>query len=361
MINKFFRPIEEKLPTWIKTEGSHSDVIISSRARLARNLKGFKYHNKLSEKDAENILKIINEIFVHNTEFSKNLFLINLNFLPVETKKFLKERFLATDYMMKGTNKEIICELNESYSILVNEEDHLRIQAFEAGFAIDKVFEEVYKISDIIESRCEYDFSEEFGYLTACPTNAGTGLRLSVMMHLPGIYYTKKNNEIFNSLNLSGFSIRGIYGEGSDPLGFIYQISNQYTLGESEKETKEKFKKTVLNIYNIEKESREMLLKSEPDFIINFIKRYLLNFESFDSIRLQDAIKFLSFIRLAVSFKFLNLYSYSDLNKLLILIQPMHLMNFYFVPLNQFTKDYENKLRALLIKKYINKDILKNV
>lgn len=349
----FFKPVEETLPIWLSEETDYSDIAISSRARIARNIKGYPYHHKITQRKAEEIIEIVNNAVKNIENLSKKIFLINLNFLPPESKRFLKERFLATEYLLKGTNKEIISEKKERFAILINEEDHLRIQAISGSISIQKVYKTANNIESMLEDYIEYDFSEEFGYLTACPTNTGTGLRISAMMHLPALFYTKNIKPLFSSLSEMGLSIRGFYGEGSDSIGTIFQISNQYTLGVPEKEIINKIENIVKEIYNMEKEKRKELMKKNYQFISNKVRRSMSILQYSDSLELNEAIELLSDVRLGISLGFVDSIRYKQLNKLFILIQPMHLLNLYNIPPEDFTKEVEDRLRATIIRKYL--------
>ncbi len=349
----FFKPVEQNLPGWLEENSIYSDIIISSRARIARNIKGYPYYTKITQRKAEEIIEFINNAIKNIEDLSKKIFLINLNFLPLESKKFLKERFLATDYLIKGTNKEIIAEKKERFAILINEEDHLRIQSISGGFSIKKVYKTASDIENKLENYIEYDFMEEFGYLTACPTNTGTGLRISVMMHLPALSYTKKIKPLFSSLSEMGLSIRGFYGEGSDSIGSMFQISNQYTLGVSEKEIIEKIERIVKEIYNIEKEARNKLIKNNSQSILNKVRRAVNILQYSDSLEINEALELLSDLRLGVTLQIIDSLDFKKLNKLLILIQPMHLLNIYNISPEGFTKEAENRLRATIIRKYL--------
>ncbi len=357
---KFFKPIEEKIPEWLSNENKFSDIIISTRARVARNIKGYPYYKKINSEKRKEISKLINRSIKKMDDLSKNIILINLNFLDNKAKKFLRERFLATDFMMKGEDKEIISEKKERFAILVNEEDHLRIQAIAGGLNIKKVYKNISTIEKELEKFIDFDFTEEFGYLTACPTNTGTGLRISVMMHLPALFHNKMIKPLFSSLSEMGLSIRGFYGEGSESLGCMFQISNQYTMGFSEEEIIHKMEKIIEKIYNMEKEERIKIAKKDK----NFIKAIEDDFELInyiDSLSIEEATDIISKIRLGISLKLIDSIKFSTLNKLLILIQPMHLLYLYNIDIKQFNKVSEKSLRATIIRKYISSSVKNRV
>ncbi|MBN1898420.1 MAG: hypothetical protein JW827_06555 [Spirochaetes bacterium] len=347
----FFKPVEENLPAWLTDPSDYSDIAISSRARIARNLKGYPYCQKISPHQAKEIIEKVNNI-LKKQKISKNIMFINLKFLPPVSKTFLKERFLATEYLLQGSHKEIIADKKESYAILINEEDHIRIQAITGGFSIDKAYKKASSIESILEDNVEFDFTEHFGYLTACPTNTGTGLRISVMLHLPGLTLKKKIKDMLHSLAEMGFSIRGFYGEGSDSFGSIYQISNQHTLGLSEKDILKKMSHVFHEIYSMEIKVQKELKVNNLKSIRDRVNQSFHLLQNTDSLDLKHSLELLSDIRLGHLLKIVKFPDLSILNKLLILIQPMHLLNLYNISSDDFNKEAEDRLRATILRKY---------
>lgn len=352
---------DKSIPKWLIKKDASSDVILSSRARIARNIKGYTYLYKFNDEGREKIIELVNDTIKKINWLPDTLIYVKLNSQSLKFKKFLKERFLVTDYLLKGNNKEVIFDKNEYIDIMVNEEDHLRIQAIYPGLNIKKAYNKILKIEKELEKHIDFDFDAEFGYLTACPTNVGTGLRISVMLHLPALALSHKMREIIDNLIESGFAIRGFHGEGTKYSGDLYQISNQTTLGVSEEEIIEKVKNIVLQVEKLEIKERKILSINKKKF--NEIIRSYLFLKNAQSLSLEEAMKYLSLLKLGDWFDYIKISNKQNFNKLLIMIQPMHLIYLNDIKLENINGNLENKLRAKLIKNFMQrgKVCLKNL
>ena len=233
---------------WYENDKCSDGIIISSRVRLARNLKKYNFHNKLSNADAERMINEVKDsITGSRTVFGEQFKYIAINSLNENEKFALVEKHVISPELMKSSKPcGVLVKDDETISIMLNEEDHIRIQAISAGDDLDTAFDLADKIDNLIEESVEYAFSEKYGYLTSCPTNVGTGLRASYMMHLPELERTGQIKNVMQAISKFGITVRGIYGEGSDAMGSIYQVSNQVTLGQSEAD--------IINKKNLEKE-----------------------------------------------------------------------------------------------------------
>ena len=239
-------------------------VVLSTRIRLARNYKGFNFIPKITAEQAEKTAEITKNAVMGSSDASSNNFrYLEGKELEKEAGVLLEEHLISPGLMKTGKHPAVIISRNKEISILINEEDHLRIQAIKPGYDIDGAFSEADLTDDLIEEKNEYAFSPDYGYLTACPTNLGTGIRASVMLHLPAISMTGRMNELIRSLNRLGFEVRGSYGEGTGGDGNIYQISNRATLGLSEEEIIEKLKNITGQIAQQELQIREKIRSDE--------------------------------------------------------------------------------------------------
>lgn len=344
----------QSIPHWIIKPKNSSGVIISSRARIARNIKNFQYLYKLKNKFANQLLETINLTLKQIFKSNKKLIFINLSEQSQQFKQLLKERFLITDYLLKGENKEIIIDEKEYINIMINEEEnHIRIQAIYPGINIKKAYQTVLDLESKLEEKLEFDFHPEFGYLTSCPTNVGTGLRISVMMHLPGLVLMNKITQLIDNLVESGLTIRGFFGEGSKYLGNIYQISNQISLGVSEQEIIEKVENIVLEIEKLELKARKNCLKIKS-IKEKILKSYIL-IKNSTSLKYIDAMNLLSLLKLGIYLNIIKIDDDKEIDKLLIIIQPAHIACYNKKNnLNEINITLENKLRVDLIK-----DVLK--
>jgi len=248
---------------WYK-ESKDSDIIISTRIRLARNLEKYPFPETITEKDRNEVIeKVKNAVLNSNSTLSQEFKFIKMNELKPYEREELAERHLISSEMEKSGDGAVFLSNDENMSIMLMEEDHIRLQVILGGAKLKKAWELANKIDDVLEENLTYAFSEKFGYLTACPTNTGTGIRASVMMHLPALTLTGNINKIISSASALGLTVRGLYGEGSKAYGNLYQISNQITLGVSEEEIIEKLENISSQIEKHEKESRDAIKNND--------------------------------------------------------------------------------------------------
>ena len=249
---------------WYK--GENDGIVISTRIRLARNLNKTPFPSLLSEEKKGEIKKILEEsITKSNSTLSGDFELFELDTIPKTRKAVMVEEHLISPQMTDGTQKSVLINKDKTMSIMLMEEDHIRLQIIMPGFELEKAYDLADKVDNVMEESLEFAFSEEFGYLTACPTNAGTGLRASVMMHLPALVMTGNINRVLQSFQGVGIAVRGLYGEGTNAEGAMYQISNSVTLGLSEAEIIKKLSAVVNKISQLEKEAREKLKTNRKD------------------------------------------------------------------------------------------------
>lgn len=235
-------------------------IIISTRVRLARNLDNTPFPAALTpEKRAEVTKKLNSSIFDSNSTLANDFSAYELDKLSETEKMSLLEEHLISPQMVKGSGHSALINKNRTMSIMFMEEDHIRLQVIMGGYCIDEAYDLADKVDDVIEESLTYAFDERFGYLTACPTNAGTGLRASVMMHLPGLVMTNNIGRVLQSVSGMGIAVRGMYGEGTNAEGCMYQISNQVTMGLTEKEIIGKLKTVVNKIAELEGQARKTL------------------------------------------------------------------------------------------------------
>ncbi|MCC8169976.1 MAG: protein arginine kinase [Oscillospiraceae bacterium] len=245
-------------------ENNDNDIAVSTRIRLARNLDGTPFPNALKD-TGEAADKIKNAILKSNSTLGKDFQFINLDSVSGDEKQSLAEEHLISPQMLDGTGKSVLINKDRTMSIMLMEEDHIRLQIIKDGLVIDEAYSLADKVDDVIEESVAYAFDEEFGYLTACPTNAGTGLRASVMLHLPALTMTESIGRVISSASNVGIAVRGLYGEGTRAYGNLYQFSNQITMGLSEREILDKLKNIVNQIIEMEKKARSALMEQNRD------------------------------------------------------------------------------------------------
>jgi protein arginine kinase len=247
-------------------QNNNNDIAVSTRIRLARNIDGVPFPNALKD-TAETTEKIKNSILNSNSTLGRDFDFIDLDKMSDNDKQSLAEEHLISPQMLDGKGKSVLINKDKTMSIMLMEEDHIRLQIIKSGLAIDEAYETADKVDDVIEESVTYAFDEEFGYLTACPTNAGTGLRASVMLHLPALTMTDNINRVISSAANIGIAVRGLYGEGTRAYGNLYQFSNQITMGLSEREILDKLKNVVNQIIEMEKKARTSLMTQSKDQI----------------------------------------------------------------------------------------------
>src|SRR6516165_4089389 len=246
---------------WLRGTGPESDIVISSRIRLARNLAAFLFTNRASAHQKAEIEAMVRDR-ISKLEIDPGLTYVHIPGLTPLDRQFLVERQLISRELAAAEGpRGVALAPQETVSLMVNEEDHLRLQVMRSGFTLDEAWQDIDKVDDLLEQRVSYAFSDEFGYLTACPTNVGTGMRSSVMLHLPALVLTKQIEKVFRALQKINLAVRGIYGEGSRPSGDFYQISNQVTLGKGEPTILGEIKEVIPQIIQYERQARKTLLQ----------------------------------------------------------------------------------------------------
>lgn len=248
---------------WYK-EKSDNDIIVSTRVRLARNLNKYPFPALLDQEGSEKVSEEIkNAILSSNSTLSGDFKWIKMKDLSPGQRQELLEAHMISPQMAQSERGSLFKNSDETMSIMLLEEDHIRLQIIKSGFCLKEAWELADKVDDVLEENLSYAFSESFGYLTACPTNTGTGMRASVMMHLPALTLTNNVNKIISSASALGLTVRGLYGEGSKAYGNLYQVSNQVTLGISEKEIIDSLENIVRQIEKHERDARESLKNNE--------------------------------------------------------------------------------------------------
>ncbi len=241
-------------------------IILSTRIRLARNLDRTPFPSKLKKEDKDKVREELSDaILKSNSTLSKDFKLYELNKMSEAEKTAMTEEHLISPQMIKDEDGAVLVNADKTMSIMLMEEDHIRLQIIKGGYALDEAYDLADKVDDVMEESLTYAFDEKFGYLTACPTNVGTGMRASVMMHLPALVMTGNISRVLQSFSGMGIAVRGMYGEGTNAEGALYQISNSITLGLSEKEIIEKLKAVVDKLSNLEKQARDMLMNNRKD------------------------------------------------------------------------------------------------
>lgn len=315
---------EKPLSDWMRNTAADSEIVISSRVRVARNVQSFPFPMLATEEQSREVLRnLIDVLGFEEVHKFGEFHVLNLNELDQFDKEVLVEKHLISpDLANESRNGAVILSEDESISIMINEEDHLRIQCLFPGFQVQEAWKRASAIDDAFEAHVNYSFDDRRGYLTSCPTNVGTGLRASVMMHLPALVMTKQISRVLTAVSQVGLAVRGIYGEGSEATGNLFQISNQITLGQSEAEIIENLYSVVLQIIGHERNARERLMRDSKQRIMDRVMRsygILSHAVIMDS---KEAAQRLSDVRLGIDLGLIEEPSIVQMNELNVMTQP---------------------------------------
>lgn len=310
---------------WLQAGGAEADIVISSRLRLARNLADFPFCNRASDLEKREIEGLLRDTTEH-LDLPQPLTYVDVAGLDTLDRQFLVERQLISREHAAGEGcRGVAFAPREDISLMVNEEDHLRIQVMRSGYSLRSCWESVDRIDDLIEERVRYAFSEEFGYLTACPTNVGTGMRASVMLHLPALAMTKQIDRVFRALQKIQLAVRGLYGEGSQASGDFYQISNNITLGKTETEILSDIEVVVPQIVQYERTARTELVKENKQTLHDRVSRAYGILRTAQTISSEETMHLLSSVRMGVNLQLIEDLEIRTINDLFIHTQPAHL------------------------------------
>jgi protein arginine kinase len=338
---------------WLRGEGSESDIVISSRVRLARNLADFPFISRATPQDRTRIEKILHDRILGIAPENELLYL-DLSLLEKVDRQFLVERHLISRELAEVQGaRAVAVDSREKFSLMVNEEDHLRIQAMQSGLNLAGVWEQVNRIDDVIEEKVAYAFHDRLGYLTACPTNVGTGMRVSVMLHLPALVITRQIDKVFRSLQKISLAVRGLYGEGSQAMGDFYQISNQITLGRTESELIRQVSDIVPVIIDYERQAREFLIKESHENLHDRVSRAYGILRTAQTISSEETMHLLSSVRMGVNLGLIKDLSIPAINDLFIRAQPAHLQKMTGSELESTDRNIE---RARFLRRHLNKE-----
>jgi len=335
-------------PPWLVTPPSTKPIAISSRIRLARNMSDVPFPGRCTDEQR-------NEVISRVTKAAEKTFLLQkaevlmLDSLSPIDRQFLVERHLVSpEFVQQEAPSAIIISEDETCSLMVNEEDHIRMQILRPGLNLEEAWEMINKFDSELEKSLPYAFSSKYGYLTACPTNVGTGLRASAMLHLPALVHEHKIGSVMSAVGKIGIAVRGLYGESSDSKGNMFQISNQITLGQDEENIVNQLHQIVLRIVEHENKLREALITNKPHQIKNDVGRAYGTLKYAEILTSEEATELLSSLLIGVDLQVFDEVDRTVVNELLIDIQPAHLQK---MKGKNLTADQRDLYRAKIIRK----------
>jgi protein arginine kinase len=330
-----------------RRKGPHDRIVMSSRVRLARNIRDAAFPGWAKKPERIRVLELIRPA-VEGLPEMKEAFSESMDSLSALDKQILVERHLISrEHAAKSAGSGLVLNRDETLCVMINEEDHLRMQALRPGLQLRQAWSAIDQADSALEKRLDYAFSPDMGYLTACPTNIGTGIRVSAMLHLPGLVLGEQINPIIQSVNKLGLAVRGLYGEGTEALGNVFQVSNQMTLGESETAIVERLEKVLAQIIEHEENARGSLLEKKPKMVFNHIGRAYGILANAHSISSKETMNLLSLMRLGVDVGLFPGVDRSLVDELFILTQPAHLQKQHS---EKLTAEERDLLRADMVR-----------
>lgn len=332
---------------WLKSTGPNSDIVMSSRIRLARNLARYPFSHWASKKEQQEVLEISKQA-VSSSKKIRSCLCLDIGKLDSIDRQFLVERHLMSkEHGIEAENKGLCIGDREILSIMINEEDHLRIQVMKSGFDLRDAWYIINDIDSELGSSLNYAYSIDFGYLTSCPTNTGTGMRASVMLHLPSLAMTKQIGKVLQAITKLSLTARGLYGEGTEASGNFFQISNQVSLGHKEEDIIDNIERIIKQIIDHERSAREVLISQNRAVLEDRIWRAYGTLKSAYIITSHETIDLLSLVRLGVDLNLIKKVDRALINELFIIIQPAHLQKIEKKKLNPNERDIK---RAQIIR-----------
>jgi protein arginine kinase len=311
---------------WLRASGPEADIVVSSRIRLARNLAAMPFTNRASAYQKAEIEGLLRERVTHLELEAPLTFLSVATMSPLDRQFLVERQLISRELATTEGPRGVALDGRERISVMINEEDHLREQVMRSGFALDEAWQEIDRVDDLLEQRVTFAFSEELGYLTACPTNVGTGMRASVMLHLPALVWTKQIEKVFRALQKINLAVRGLYGEGSRASGDFYQISNQVTLGKSETDILKEIREVIPQIITYERQARATLLRESRQGLQDRVSRALGTLQSATMMTSEETMDLLSSVRLGLNMALLNdVVTIATVNEVFLNTQPAHL------------------------------------
>ncbi len=337
--------------SWLLDSGPDGDIAISSRIRLARNIQGLPFPIASTPGQLEQIQAAAELALKKSTSVDKEYLNLHMSdYSEIEHQILLERRLISSEFVNKGQYTSLFVKKDESGAIMINEEDHLRIQALCPGLQLFKVWEQINKLDSELEKTLPYAYDSQLGYLTSCPTNVGTGMRASVMLHLPGLVLSGKINAAIQGINKLSMAVRGIFGEGTDNRGNLFQVSNQSTLGESETQIIERLNTVITQLISHEKTCRSSLMENKKYFLLDHVGRSYGILRHAYTLSSEEALNSLSDIRIGVDMGMFNSVDLHTVNKLFMTIHPAHLQKFAQKELNSQDRDV---FRAAFVRKQL--------
>jgi len=332
---------------WLRGEGPHHQIVISSRVRLARNLRNRAFPGWGKKPARIEVLELIRPRVEELPEMQDSFSEVLQDLSALEKQVLVERHLISREHAAKGVGSAVVMNRRQTLSIMINEEDHLRMQSIRSGLQLKQAFKLVDKIDSALEGKLEFAYDNKLGYLTACPTNVGTGMRASAMLHLPGLVLSELINQVIQAVSKIGLAVRGLYGEGTEAMGNLFQISNQTTLGEKEEEIIARLSKVIETIIEKEHDARQVLIQKRSNTLWDQIGRAYGVLTYAHAMSSKEALNLLSIMKLGVDLGAFPEDRRLPIDELFIDTQPAHLQKSSQRKLNAEERDH---LRAQIIR-----------
>ncbi len=333
--------------SWLNNSGKDRDVVVSSRVRLARNLSSYNFPVKMTSEDMDGVYEDVVSA-LKGEEFTS----FRIKDIPYLEKMMLVEKHVISPALIeKIEGGGFSMTGDETETVMINEEDHIRIQVLDSGLSLENAWKRADELDNLLERTVEYAFNEKVGYLTACPTNLGTGMRVSIMIHLPALEITRQVNNVLSTVTQFGLAVRGVYGEGTKAMGSLYQISNQITMGNREESIVRKIENIAAQISEKERMARKYLLEKDRTGFEDRIFRAYGILKNARKISQEEAAKLLSYVKLGINAGIIENNDINELDKLFIGIQPASIQ---FAERKEMNMDERDIKRATILRDEIN-------
>jgi protein arginine kinase len=332
---------------WLRGEGPHHQVVISSRVRLARNLRDRPFPGWAKKAERTAILELLKSHVESLPEMQDAFSELLQELSPLEKQVLVERHLISREHAAKSAGSAVVMNRRQTISVMINEEDHLRMQAIRSGLQLKQAFKLVDKIDTALENQLEFAYDRRLGYLTACPTNVGTGMRASAMLHLPGLVLSELINQVIQAVSKIGLAVRGLHGEGTEAMGNLFQISNQTTLGDKEEDIINRLTKVVETIIGKEHDARQVLLQKKSNTLWDQIGRAYGVLTYAHAMTSKEALNLLSIIKLGVDLGAFPEDRRLPIDELFIDTQPAHLQKSSQQKLSAEERD---RLRAEIIR-----------
>jgi protein arginine kinase len=326
---------------WLKGCGPESDIVMSSRVRLARNLADYPFIRRCTDIDRANIESTVRERLSQEPRLTELTFIDVADLESIDRQFLVERQLISREHANSDGARAVAIDDHEQLSLMVNEEDHLRLQVMKSGLDLTGAWQQIDEVDDVIEEHLNYAFHEELGYLTGCPTNVGTGMRVSVLVHLPALVITQQIEKVFRSLQRINLVVRGLYGEGTQAMGDFYQVSNQITLGKTEQELLAQVGDVIPVIIDYERKARDFLVKEKQNDLFDQVSRAYGTLQNAQQISSEETMFLLSRVRMGINLGLIGDLEIPQINELFIRTQPAHLQKISQTNLNTDQRNIE--------------------